>query len=278
MANTSDISKLEEELRIVNKKLLNAEKVQSDFLSNIKNEINNPLTSIMGLLKVVTANPADHQENAKVTAMVYREVHNLNFQMRNILTAAEIEAGQASPNVSNFGVYELVKEVTQSFIDIDPPRADEFQIAFSDNTAFTSDKEKVAIILSNLLSNALKFNAAGNKVLISIENSSPEKLELVVKDFGVGIKQDDLSSIFDRFRQLDSGTEKQFGGHGLGLSVVHALVNMLNGEFHVESSEGEGSTFTVIIPTAMTDDSQSVFYDDEEGILFGTDEEAEETF
>mgnify|MGYP001799441856 CR=1 FL=1 len=278
MSNISDITRLQEELRVVNNKLLNAEKVQSDFLSNIKNEINNPLTSIMGLLKVVTQKPEDQAENAEITKMIYREVHNLNFQMRNILTAAEIEAGQASPNVSNFEVNELIHEVAQSFIDIELAKKEDFGMKLSELGSFQTDKEKVAIILSNLLSNALKFNAAGRKVVIDTRGSDADKLVLVVQDFGVGINKADLNTIFDRFRQLDSGTEKAFGGHGLGLSVVHALVSMLNGEFEVDSHEGEGTVFRIAIPSVISDDSQSVFYDDDEGILFGTDEEAEETF
>ena len=274
----ADITRLEEELRVVNEKLLNAEKVQSDFLSNIKNEINNPLTSIMGLLKVVTANPSDHGENAKITQLIYREVHNLNFQMRNILTAAEIEAGQSTPNVSIFSVNELINEIVQSFDDIEPTYKGLIKSELPVEMQFTTDKEKLSIIVSNLLSNALKFNVEHRPVIVSTKGSDNERLVLTVQDFGVGIKREYLQSVFDRFRQLDSGTEKEFGGHGLGLSVVHALVSMLNGTFEVDSLEGEGTVFHVEIPMIDASKAKSVFYDDDEGILFGTDDEAEETF
>lgn len=278
MEKLSDKQKLEEELRRVNQKLLSAEKVQSDFLSNIKNEINNPLTSILGLLKVANDNPEDHQGNVQINKMVYKEVHNLNFQMRNILTAAEIEAGQTSPNVSKFNVSELISSVCQTFISIDASKEDLLTVVASGDLDFVTDKEKLSIILSNLVSNALKFNKPDEKVIITAEQESENKLILSIRDFGVGIDEESLKSIFDRFKQLDSGTRKEFGGHGLGLSVVHALVSMLNGDFSVDSIAGKGTTFIVEIPLINASQSQSVFYDDDEGILFGLDEEGEERF
>ncbi|MEL6558434.1 MAG: HAMP domain-containing sensor histidine kinase [Bacteroidota bacterium] len=235
MEKLTDKQKLEEELRRVNQKLLSAEKVQSDFLSNIKNEINNPLTSIMGLLKVVNDNPRDHQGNIEINKLVYKEVYNLNFQMRNILTAAEIEAGQTSPNISKFNVSELINEVCQAFVSIDSSKEDVLTVVASGELDFTTDKEKLSIIVTNLVSNALKFNKPNEKVMITAEQESENKLILSIRDFGVGIDEDSLKTIFDRFKQLDSGTRKEFGGHGLGLSVVHALVSMLNGDFSVHS-------------------------------------------
>lgn len=278
MGELSDKEKLEEELRKVNKKLLSAERVQSDFLSNIKNEINNPLTSIMGLLKVVTSNPQDHEGNAKITKMVYNEVHNLNFQMRNILTAAEIEAGQTSPNVTKFNINELVNEVSQTFISLEPNKNDLIDYSKPEEPLFTTDKEKLSIVLSNLLSNALKFNKVNEKVVLKIAQKAGNILIIKVRDFGVGMNEEGLSSIFDRFKQLDSGTRKEFGGHGLGLAVVHSLVSMLNGHFSVDSELGVGTTFTVEIPLVNSSQSESVFFDDDEGILFGMDEDDEETF
>ncbi|MGB3464725.1 MAG: HAMP domain-containing sensor histidine kinase [Cyclobacteriaceae bacterium] len=270
--------RLEEELRKVNQKLLSAERVQSDFLSNINNEINNPLTSVLGLLKVATSNPADHEGNADIIKMVYKEVHNLNFQMRNILTAAEIEAGQATPNISRFNVEEMIREVSRSFLTVEDDNTHPIDYTMPVGLLFTTDREKLSIVFSNLLSNALKFNKSGEKVEVKVSCEDGKKLELIVRDFGVGISEEDLNSVFDRFMQLDSGTRKEFGGHGLGLAVVHSLVSMLNGHFNVDSKAGEGTTFTVTIPVLDMGQEASVFFDDEEGILFGLDDEEEETF
>ena len=101
---------------------------------------------------------------------------------------------------------------------------------------------------------------------------------ITIRDFGVGISKEDLATVFDRFKQLDSGTRKAYGGHGLGLAVVHSLVSMLNGTFTLESNEGEGTTFIVKIPPIGDLGTESVFYDDDEGILFGNDEGEEEIF
>ncbi len=278
MEGLNEIVKLQEELQIVNQKLLNAEKVKSDFLSNIKNEINNPLTSVLGLLKVATGNPDDVGGNAKITQLVYKEIYNLNFQMRNILTAAEIEAGQALINVSKFNLNELVHEVTTSLTGQEEALRDSVDIEVGSEEIFVTDREKMSIILSNLLSNALKFSKSEKNVIVRSTYDESDNLVLSVVDFGVGISKADLNLVFDRFKQLDSGTRKEFGGHGLGLAVVHSLVSMLNGTFTLNSEEGKGTVFIVTVPPIGEFQSESVFYDDDEGILFGQDEDEEELF
>jgi len=274
----AQIEKLKNELQLVNQKLLNAEKVQSDFLSNIKNEINNPLTSILGLLKVVTNNPSDHQSNGDITQMIYKEVYNLNFQMRNILTAAEIEAGQAVINVSRFAIKETFTQLVHAHADLDNDINQLVSIELIGDEYFVTDREKLSIIISNLLSNALKFSKDIRKVSIKAKHEENGNLEIYVTDYGVGISENDLKLVFDRFKQLDTGTRKEFSGHGLGLAIVHALVSMLNGTFSLKSSEDTGTTFVVTLPPIGDNLDDSVFYDDDEGILFGKDEGEEEIF
>jgi len=260
---------LEGRLEEVNKKLLRSEQLKSDFLSNIKNEINNPLTSILGLLKQIIAHPEDAEKSVTSAKLIFSEAHMLNFQMKNIFNAAEIEAGQCYPQLSQLNINELINETVDSFA----PQASKKKITFKKhldpNFHCVSDREKIEMILLNLLSNAIKFSHKNSEVTVESTNTD-EGLKLVVEDHGVGIEEENMGQIYDRFKQLDSGTRKEFGGHGLGLSIVHSLVDILDGTLHIDSTVDVGTRFEISLPPRALDDDA---IDDE--ILFDSEEKGE---
>lgn len=266
-------TRLEERLEVVNHKLAKSEKLKSDFLSNIKNEINNPLTSILGLLNQISAKPEKLEQTSKNASLIYNEVYALNFQMKNIFNAAEIEAGQSFPELSNLNIKHFIEDLIESFSPLSAKKGIKFLLNSEITDSFVTDREKLEVILSNLIANAIKFSDNDSDVIISVKNDEKANLCLSIQDFGVGIEGADLDDIYDRFKQLDTGTRKEFGGHGLGLSIVHSLVEILDGTLRLESKKEEGAFFEIILPLNLSGDiadaDDEVFFDsDLEGEVF----------
>lgn len=271
-----DQSRLMTQLQIVNHKLEKSEHVKSQFLSNIKNEVNNPLASILGLSRnIFSFKNLTPEKIASSAELIYMEAFNLDFQMANIFMAAEIEAGEAFPNYMHVDIHQLLQHAIDSFAHLTKKK--NITIELQNKTElqeliFVTDSEKLQRIVQNLLSNAIEYSRGAEKVIIIISFEN-EHLKISFQDFGIGISSEQLPTVFDRFRQLETGTTKTHGGHGLGLSIVKALIDILNANIDVQSDLGEGSCFSVYIP--KTDDSQIIsddFSSDGNEFFFDADE------
>ena len=248
----TDLRTLTRKLEAMNEKLQESERVKSQFLSNIRNEINNPLSAIMGLSSQLRSCRQDAELFAKSAAMIYAEAFNLDFQLQNIFVAAELEAGEVEPD------YALVDigSVIDGGLDKLSLRIAEKQLVvaseLTEGLLFPTDARKFATIVMNLLANAVEFNRPGGSIEIRAALQD-EALRISVADSGPGIAATDRESIFDRFKQLDTGTTKSHRGHGLGLSICWALVELLGGTIDVDSRLETGSRFVVILPRPVVD-------------------------
>lgn len=244
------------QLQDVNQKLSESEALKSHFLSNIRNEINNPLTAILGLAENILSEDAESLENIHAMArMIHQEADNLDFQLRSIFAAAEIEAGEAHLHISKVDVNALINRVIETLHQC--PEAKNVNVEFVNDIVvesgkiflFKTDPEKFHLIISHLLSNAIEFGHEGNHIQIKASQGNGELL-ITVQDSGIGIDKADHERIFDRFVQLDEGVTKRYKGHGLGLSVTKSAVELLNGSISLVSEAGNGSLFSVKIPEA----------------------------
>lgn len=253
----------------LNERLEQSEAMKSSFISNIKNEINNPLSSILALtqnlLRKGSSLPPDVIDALQI---VSNEAHSLDFQLDNIITAAEIEAGYASPQCVQTNVTLLLHNVLRSFSGIIARKKLNVELNVEEAATFVTDPRYFKIILANLLSNAVKFSREKGNVIVDIEIVS--SLVISVTDSGAGINSKDAEKIFDRFLQLDTGVVKNFQGHGLGLSVIKDLTELLGGTVTV-TSPGEGCTFVVTLPVQSEADGFSAALGDGDEILFDQD-------
>ena len=274
-AKTLDSMKvLNERLVEVNRKLLESETLKSNFLSNMKNEINNPLTSILCISMMIFSGEVFDDESLPAMAKnLYSEALNLDFQLRNIFVAAEIEAGETSRSISRVDIYMLVN----SMIELFTFRAREKNVVVSfdsgevsgENSGFMTDPEKLQLILSNLLSNAIKYSHEGGRVVIRTWKQDGN-LNISVKDYGMGIDESEQKAVFERFRQLDTGASKSHLGHGLGASVTKAVVELINGTIYISSEKNEGSEFIVSIPEAESDSEVEVYSGESNEFFFNS--------
>lgn len=271
-----DLRVMTGKLEDMNKKLVESEAMKSHFISNIKNEINNPLTSVLLLSKELAYEDApDPAQVACITQTIYREIFSLDFQLRNIFAAAEIEAGEAVPSISNVDVDMLIQSSLDSLKHKSEEKSLVVKYTFIDKNEgvelFKTDSEKLQLIILNLLGNAIEYTPAGSLIELKVWRHDGH-LNLLVADSGTGLNEEEQKVIFDRFRQLDSGVSKNYSGHGLGLSVVKAMVEMLNGTISVTSRKGYGCIFTVFIPQAKSDSVVDVFSDDGNEFFFEEEE------
>jgi len=240
-------SKLLAELELVNKRLLTAEQVKTQFLSNIRNEIVNPLTSILGLSTNLKDHFNDQEAINRTSNLIYQEAFDLDFQLSNIFVAAELEAGELAPEIAHANINEVVKQIVQQL----KHKADKKEITIKienklAESIFRTDAEKIHVIIINLLANAIEFSHEGGDINITLTAESGELL-ISIQDFGIGIELDNQTVIYDRFKQLESGSTKGHAGHGLGLSIVKDLLDLLVGKIALESKLNVGSTFTICL-------------------------------
>ncbi len=266
--------RLMDQLEQVNKKLINSESVKTQFLSNIRNEINNPLSSILGLADKLSQKPGDLKQVMYTSELIHQEAFSLDFQLRNIFTAAELEAGELQPSFGTVDVCSLSTGVLNKFDHLIEKKGLKTEVKCEKNLTFITDANLLSSILGNLVSNAIEYNKEGGTIILDISIENSNKLHINVIDTGIGMNESDYKIIFDRFVQLDTGVTKSHLGHGLGLTVTKAQVELLQGSVHVECIIGKGCSIGVSVPLAEKDDMHT-FSDSGNVFFFDDDEESE---
>jgi len=255
---------------LMNEKLVISERLKSNFLSNIRNEINNPIASVLEMAKMISMGNATAEQMKKFGRLMYGDVLSLDFQLRNILASAEFEAGDASLNSKTVNIEAMINNVKDTFLYHLQKKNIELNIEIThpEFLNFYTDPEKLHLVLANLVSNAIQFNKENGKIWIKA-GINGEYLSVSVRDTGMGINKKEQSQIFDRFRQLAVGSTKAFGGHGLGLCITKSLLDLLNGSIWVSSQEGEGSEFRILIlGNKEEDEDEPVFSSEGNDFLF----------
>ncbi len=238
-------------LEDVNKKLQDSESLKSNFLSNIRNEINNPLTTLVALSGELSVMKSFEEEDiSSFIRMIYLEALNLDFQIRNVLMAADLEAGESKLNITKTDLNSIIDSCLKNLTPFMEIHKINLIKEGPEDIWINTDSDRLFIAILNLLRNGINFNREGGRLEISF-GESDEEFFFTVKDEGIGIESKDQQIIFDRFKQLDAGTQKKYMGHGLGLSVTKAAVESIDGLISVESQPGEGSSFTLMCKKKM---------------------------
>lgn len=245
----NDLQALTGKLETTNRRLQESEALKSHFISNIRNEINNPLTAILGLAGQLMAGAGSTPELAR---LIYAEAFYLDFQLENIFLAAELEAGEALPAPVRVDVAALVADLLAQLEHWHAGKNLSIRADVAAPLWFSTDAAKLHRMVLNLLANAVEFSPPGGEVTVTAV-SADGMLRLSVRDQGPGIDAALHEAVFDRFRQLDAGSTKNHRGHGLGLSVIRALADLLGGSVVLEDAPGGGCRFTLTLPEAKVE-------------------------
>lgn len=248
----NDMRMMTRKLERMNERLQESEAVKSQFLSNIRNEVNNPLSAIMGLAAQFFDRKCDPDLCQKTIRMIYAEAFNLDYQLQNVFMAAELEAGEAEPAFAMVEIDSVVNSCLDKLVYRLRDKGLSVAKKLPEDLIFPTDAQKFEIILLNLLGNATEFAKRDGEIALNIEETETG-LTVAVCDDGPGISPAAQDVIFDRFRQLDAGSTKEHRGHGLGLSICSALAELLSGKIDLDSQLTVGSRFVLTLPRPDVD-------------------------
>ena len=221
--------------------------IRQDFFSNASHELKTPITSIKGYAELLDAGFAKDEKTIKEFCQkIMTETDHMNSLINDILMISRLESNEVVEKQEEIRMALLVSELYESL----SPIAAKFEVTIHKEcmpVVYWGNRRQMYELLENLLMNAIKYNRKGGEIWLSVLCLDRE-LCIIVKDSGVGIKEEDQKRIFERFYRVDKGRSKATGGTGLGLSIVKHIVEYNHGSIKLESSLGCGSRFVVKLP------------------------------
>ncbi len=258
-AMTEDLKQQNIELDTQSRQLEVASRLKSEFLSNMSHELRTPLNSVMALSSVLKTNAAQKldEEELEYLDVIKRNGKRLLDLINDILDLSKIEAGHMDVTLSFFGFKTTIEDIVASLNPMAQKKNISFRTSISEDLPkIQSDEKRVHQILLNLIGNAIKFTEKGEVAVQA--DILDEKILVQVSDTGIGIAENDLSSIFEEFQQVDGSTSRRHEGTGLGLAIAYKASKKLGGDLSVESKPGLGTTFTLSLPLTWLGESEQV--------------------
>ncbi|HEY9096217.1 MAG TPA: ATP-binding protein [Hydrogenophaga sp.] len=234
-----------------------ASRAKSEFLANISHEVRTPLNAVMGLTRLLMDSPLTEEQRSWLDLMD-SSAHALLGLLNDVLDLSRIEAGKLDIENVPYRLHETLEELSTLYAGQAAAKSMTWQLELANDLPdmVEGDPGRLRQVLANLLSNAIKFTPKGGRVGVRARVMTNEHrqrlLQLQVQDTGVGIAKNHQATIFDAFTQADASTARRYGGSGLGLAICAKLTALMGGKIALESELGQGSTFTVTLPLAVS--------------------------
>ncbi|MFE9020714.1 HAMP domain-containing protein [Streptomyces sp. NPDC007808] len=266
-AKNLQIEQARQELETRAQELALASKYKSEFLANMSHELRTPLNSLLILAQLLAQNPSRNltPKQVEYAGIIHSAGSDLLQLINDILDLSKVEAGKMDVAPERIPLRQLLEYVEATFRPMTTQKSLDFTVATAPGTPadLLTDGSRLRQILRNLLSNAVKFTEQG-RVELRIEPAADQEVPVGVlrggpvvafrvKDTGIGIPQQQLETIFGAFQQADGTTSRKYGGTGLGLSITREIAHLLGGAVTVDSTPGQGSTFTLYLPVTRAD-------------------------
>jgi CheY-like chemotaxis protein/signal transduction histidine kinase len=248
-----DLERVNASVELKARELEQASRYKSDFLANMSHELRTPLNSSLILAKLLADNPHDNltAEQVKFAQTIESSGNDLLNLINDILDLSKIEAGRLDIRPEPVALERLGSGLSQMFQPMAREKKLEYSVEIKPACPATviTDPQRLEQVLKNLLSNAIKFTEAGHVSLV-IDRLADGRIAFAVTDTGIGISVEQQVNVFNAFHQADGTISRKYGGTGLGLSISRELIRLLGGSIQLKSREGQGSTFTALIPQA----------------------------
>lgn len=241
---------------------LELEKLRTEFFANISHELRTPLNIILGVIQILKRDLLDKEkpiDKGKIINNIDIERQNCFRLLRlinNLIDSTKLDAGHFQIDMINCNIVSVVEEITMSVASY--ISNNNINLIFDtdvEEKIIACDPDKIERIMLNLLSNCIKFTDDNGSIFVNIFDGE-EYITLSVEDTGIGIPEEKVDIIFDRFRQVDKSFTRNYEGSGIGLSLVKSLVEMHDGTISVESKYGVGTKFTIKLPVKLLNESK----------------------
>lgn len=225
------------------------EESRTDFVANVSHELKTPLTSIKGYIELLENPNRSKEEIKQFLEIIHIETDRLENLIADLLDLSEIEAGDRQRQKDEqVNIYEVALEVKEQLSQQAQAKDISIHLELAKDRSIQANVKRIKQLLLNLISNSIKYGKEGGDIWIR-SSSEKSRIALSVEDNGIGIRENELDRIFERFYRVDKSRSSQIPGTGLGLSIVKHIVNLYGGTLSIDSSYGEGTTITVIFPT-----------------------------
>jgi PAS domain S-box-containing protein len=235
------------ELERQNDQLRQLDRLKDEFVALVSHELRTPLTSIRGYLELITEDTNLTEDQTRFIETIDRNAQRLQRVVGDLLFVAQVEAGKLSLEVADVNPNTLVEEAVQAAGPSAAAKSIELTAHLGELPEIRGDRARLAQVLDNFISNAIKFTPSFGRVTVTTR-VLPGEVEVVVSDSGMGIPADELPLLFQRFFRAERATAGAIPGTGLGLAIAKAIVTGHGGRIRVESEDGAGTTFRVILP------------------------------
>jgi signal transduction histidine kinase len=246
---------LKENKKVINE-IVENDKLKTEFFANISHDLRTPLNVILAtiqLLEVYKENNSEAfvEKMPKYIKTVKQNSYRLIRLVNNLVDLTKIEAGFMKVNLKNMNIVNVVEQITMSVADLLEKKS--IALIFDTNVEekiVAFDEEKLERVILNLLSNAAKFTQEKGSIWVELFDKK-DYISIVVRDNGIGIKEDKQKNIFGRYSQIDNSLTRTDEGSGIGLSLVKSLIQIQGGKVHVNSTYGKGTEFIVTLPCKL---------------------------
>jgi two-component system, OmpR family, sensor kinase len=218
---------------------------QQQFTQDISHELKTPLTILKGQMEIALKKIRTHEEYEETISSSLEEVNRMSKILDELLTLEKFETNQMKLDIKSISITYLLKDLCDSIDILAQQRNIKISIYNNENIIIQGDERQIRSLFLNLLDNAIKYNKENGKVYIHIKKLE-NSVEIKIEDTGIGIKEEDLSHIFDRFYRTDKS--RSTSGFGLGLSIVNLITKAHSGKIEVKSILNKGTIFTIILP------------------------------
>lgn len=249
-----EISLAKDEVDKKARDLASASRYKSEFLANMSHELRSPLNSLLILARSLADNDEGNltKEQVEEARIIHDSGTDLLHLINDILDLSKVEAGQLDIHRDTISLESFCHRLGTGFARQAEKKGLDFRVQCDQGLPeiLESDEQRLGQILKNLISNALKFTAKG-EVVLEVRPADADTISFAVRDTGIGVAPEKQQAIFEAFQQADGSTMRKYGGTGLGLTISRQLAILLGGSIEVQSQEGKGSIFTVLLPTKM---------------------------